>query len=108
MPEENITPWIKDGRRFGYPECCVQMFSHLASHGLPVALVLDYFYGKDSCREYVRCPKCRDKHETTSKVPMDTIKKWKSSYNRDWALRALGGLEVSINVVRCLNLLPCL
>ena len=101
MPQERVTPWIKYGREFGYPECCVQNFSHLSKHGLSAAIVMDYLYGEDSCKEYVRCPDCRDKHEIKPEFPLH-----KFAWDEKVANQLLGELRVSIRVVRFLNLLP--
>jgi hypothetical protein len=52
----------KMGRKFGYPECCIDNFINLIEEGKSPYWYMRWKYGKDRFAKtgYVRCSKCRN------------------------------------------------
>ena len=54
---------VTDGKKYGYPECCIKTFHILTQHDISPALIMDWVYGMDTVEggyKYVRCPSCRE------------------------------------------------
>ncbi|KKL56276.1 hypothetical protein LCGC14_2247010 [marine sediment metagenome] len=54
---------VEDGRKYGYPECCIETFHKLIQHDISPALIMDWMYGMDTAEnrnKYIRCPSCRE------------------------------------------------
>jgi len=62
MPKDGYMGFVDDGKKFGYNECCIELFDKLIKHGVSPAISMDWLFGKDSCKTHVRCQLCRDKH----------------------------------------------
>jgi hypothetical protein len=101
MCEETKEAAIYAGREYKYPECCIQMYARLIEHGLNPAILMDLFYGPDSCETHIRCWRCRDKHEVMPKFPFHKYVNGKDQFRF-----LIQTLKHNLEVAKKFHLLP--